>query len=72
MESYVREVTFTPATPDYLGLWHKTVSAQAGLTREQLQTLISSARAWLRDIRDRRFGLRARATPFQAGPARPR
>jgi hypothetical protein len=45
MESYVREVTFTPANPDYLGLWYQTVSAKTGLTQEQLQTLISGARA---------------------------
>ena len=45
MESYVREVTFTPSNPDYLGLWYKQVSARTGLTQEQLQTLIIGARA---------------------------
>jgi multiple sugar transport system substrate-binding protein len=45
MESYVREVTFTPSNPDYLGLWYKNVSAKTGMTQEQLQTLISGARA---------------------------
>ena len=45
MESYVREVTFTPSNPDYLGLWYKQVSARTGMTQEQLQTLITGARA---------------------------
>ena len=45
MESYVREVTFTPSNPDYLGLWYKNVSARTGMTQEQLQTLITGARA---------------------------
>jgi multiple sugar transport system substrate-binding protein len=45
MESYVREVTFTPSNPDYLGLWYTQVAARTGLTREQLQTLIIGARA---------------------------
>lgn len=46
MESYVREVAFTPANPDFLGLWYKQVAAKTGMSQEGLKTLVAGARKY--------------------------
>jgi len=45
MTSYVKEVSFTPSNPDYLGLWYQTNGQRTGQTAEQLKTLVAGARA---------------------------
>jgi len=46
MEAYVKQVSFTPSNPDFLGNWYKLNAQRTGMTAEQLQTLLAGSRKY--------------------------
>jgi multiple sugar transport system substrate-binding protein len=46
MTSYVKDVGFTPANPDYLGTWYNQYSKITGMSKEDLQTLVNGGRKY--------------------------
>ncbi len=45
MNSYVREVSFTPSNPDFLGQWYQLNAKRTGQSVADLTTLVAGARA---------------------------